>query len=329
MWCNYLTYSNDGTTWKQTKLCPRNMVVLYYSKWFNAINIRNMQVISCSLHTNLARWGLTRMWPGRASNTTAWVMHATANELTVSAPRTNHSFSRACNHSAHPIPSGGAVKRLTLHTNVHLVWLSKMCSHCLWMLNTLSFDRLKWILIFLQSLRSERSFCGMFDNLNLHQSVWKRNVVLTLQPIHNFSRFNLWLLLQKETWRHALYHVAFFFCYPFLIKPATCGELAAFFCLCNSRKGAMIFPCLLNCVFPSFDIIALAAPMNSNGWGDFFPSNYEVDFPDDLHYYSIFRTRRFKTEVTPAEFSLLWEEIIRLNDWFSSWTSLQTAAGLI
>lgn len=40
--------------------------------------------------------------------------------------------------------------------------------------------------------------------------------------------------------------------------------------------------------FPSFDIIALAAWMSNNGGGDFFSSNYEVDFPDDLHYYSLF-----------------------------------------
>lgn len=151
-------------------------------------------------------------------------------------------FSRACNHSAHPIPSGGAVKRLTLHTNVHLVWLSKMCSHCLWMLNTLSFDRLKWILIFLQSLRSERSFCGMFDNLNLHQSVWKRNVVLTLQPIHNFSRFNLWLLLQKETWRHALYHVAFFFLLSISHQTSHVWRARRFFLFVQLEERSNDFP---------------------------------------------------------------------------------------
>lgn len=47
----------------------------------------------------------------------------------------------------------------------------------------------------------------------------------------------------------------------------------------------MIFHVYLIAFFPPLDIIALAAWMNNNGGGD-FSSNYEVDFPDDLHYYS-------------------------------------------
>lgn len=49
----------------------------------------------------------------------------------------------------------------------------------------------------------------------------------------------------------------------------------------------MPFRVYLIAFFPSFDIIALAAWMSNNGGGD-FSSNYEVDFPDDLHNYSIF-----------------------------------------
>lgn len=124
----------------------------------------------------------------------------------------------------------------------------------------------------------------MLNNLNLHQSVLHK---CSLQFVADVAAKKIPALTSdcffKETWRHALYHFAF--CYPFLIRQPACVGALLFF-LCNSRNRATIFPCLLNCIFPSFDIIALAAWMNSNGGGD-FSSNYEVDFPDDLHYYSI------------------------------------------
>lgn len=58
------------------------------------------------------------------------------------------------------------------------------------------------------------------------------------------------------------------------------------FFLCNSRK-ILISHVYLIAFFPSFDMTALAAWMNSNGGGE-FSCNYEVDFPDDLHCYSVF-----------------------------------------
>lgn len=131
------------------------------------------------------------------------------------------------------------------------------------------------------STQWEDFFCfgGMLNHLNLHQSVLQK-CNLQFGSIYAISHFNLWLLLQKDTVPRALS-----LCFFLFIRQPVCNSARLFF-LCNSRKDDD-FPCLLNYIFPSFDIIALAAWMNNNGGGD-FSRNYEVDFPDDLQYYSIF-----------------------------------------
>lgn len=107
-------------------------------------------------------------------------------------------------------------------------------------------------------LFNERNLYGMLNNLNLHQSAVRK---CSLQfeahkPVHHVLTLTSDCFF-RETWHRAPY--------------MHCVHQRCAFLFVQLQEKRNACPCLLNYIFPSFDIITLAAWVNNNRGSDFFP----------------------------------------------------------
>ena len=139
----------------------------------------------------------------------------------------------------------------------------KMCIHRFVSVNYIFLT--DWNPFSFSFLFNERNLYGMFNHLNLHQSAVRK---CSLQfeahmPVHNFLTLTSDCFF-RETWHRALYM-------HFVHHQTTHVYERCALVFVQLEEMSNAFPCLLNYIFPSFDIITLAAWVNNNRGSDFFP----------------------------------------------------------